>query len=79
MNSTLSIRVEEKLKKTFLETAKSKWVDGAFLIRIFMQKISQNPDILKIDFDDEFDAIFIQPWVEKKLHKISDKLDTLWF
>jgi hypothetical protein len=42
-----------------------------------MQKISENPQMLKIDFDADFDEMFQQQSVTKKLHKISDKLDTL--
>lgn len=79
MNTTLSIRVEESLKKSFLETAKSRGIDWSVLIRLFMQKISQNPNMLKIDFDSEFDELFSNKSVVKKLNKLSDKLDNLWF
>lgn len=80
MNTTFSIRVNEELKRSFLETAKSKWFDGAALLRHFMQKVSQSPNIVQFDIDESaFDNLFTQKTTVKKLEKISDKLDSLWF
>ncbi len=80
MNTTFSIRVDESLKKSFLNTAKSRWVDWAILLRYFMQKVSQNPDMINFDIDDRiFDDMFQNIEIKNKLEKISDKLDNLWF
>ncbi len=80
MNTTFSIRVDEGLKKSFLNTAKSRWVDLAILLRYFMQKISQNPDMITFDIDDKiFDDMFQNKEIKNKLEKISDKLDNLLF
>lgn len=80
MNTTFSIRVDEELKKSFLESAKSRGVDWSVLLRLFMQKISQNPNILKLDFEDDlFDSLLSEKNIVNKLEKLSDKLDNLWF
>lgn len=80
MNTTFSIRLDDKLKKSFLEKTKSKWIDGSVLIRYFMQKVSFNPDIIKFDIEEEiFNDLFSNKTTKNKLEKISSKLDELWF
>ena len=80
MNTTFSIRVDEKTKKSFLESSKSKWVDWSVLIRYFMEQFSKNPDIVKFEIEEDFfsDAIKNSK-IKSKLEKISDKLDEIWF
>lgn len=80
MNTTFSIRIDDKLKKSFLATTKERWLDGAVLLRYFMEKVTKSPNIIQFDIEDNiFDDLFKQKTVVKKLEKISDKLDTIWF
>lgn len=80
MNTTFSIRVDEQLKKSFLEKTKSRWIDWSVVIRHFMQKISANPELIKFDIEDEvFYDILKNKSTKNKLIKISSKLDELWF
>ncbi len=80
MNTTFSIRVNQELKKTFLATTKERWLDGAVLLRYFMEKITKSPNLIQFDIDENiFDDLFKQKSVVKKLEKISDKLDSIWF
>ncbi|MDD3793728.1 MAG: hypothetical protein PHI37_02865 [Candidatus Gracilibacteria bacterium] len=80
MNTTFSIRVDEQLKKSFLEKTKSRGIDGSVVIRHFMQKISANPELIKFDIEDEvFYDILKNKSTKNKLIKISSKLDELGF
>ena len=79
MNTTLSIRVDNRLKQSFLKTSKERWLDGAVLIRRFMERVSSDPSAVTFDIDDTvFDAVFSKLEITSKLEKISDKLDVLW-
>ncbi len=80
MNTTFSVRVDQKLKNSFLTKTKERWLDGSVLIRYFMEKYNTNPDIVKFDIDDTaFDDMFKNKEVIDRLWKISNKLDKLWF
>ena len=80
MNTTFSIRLDNELKTTFLSKTKEKWLDWASIIRHFMEKFTSNPDIVKLDIDDNiFDDLFQNPEIISKLTKISTKMDKLWF
>ncbi len=80
MNTTFSIRVDEKVKKSFLASSKAKGLDGSALIRYFMDQFAKNPDIVKFEIEESiFDEAIKNPQINKKLEKISDKLDKLWF
>lgn len=80
MNTTFSIRVNDKLKKTFLSKSKERWLEWATLLRYFMEKFNSNPDIVKFDIDDNFfDDLFTNKNTVTKLEKLSDKLDKIWF
>jgi len=80
MNTTISVRVNEELKKTFLTKTKERWLDWSVLIRCFMEKYNSNPDIVKFDIiENAFDDMFKNKEVKSKLKKISNKLDNLWF
>lgn len=80
MNTTISVRVNQQLKKTFLTKTKERWLDWSVLIRYFMEKYNSNPDIVKFDIvENAFDDIFKNEEVKSKLKKISNKLDKLWF
>ncbi|NDK08767.1 hypothetical protein EOM39_06020 [Candidatus Gracilibacteria bacterium] len=80
MNTTISVRVNQQLKKTFLTKTKERGLDGSVLIRYFMEKYNSNPDIVKFDIvENAFDDIFKNEEVKSKLKKISNKLDKLGF
>lgn len=80
MNTTFSIRIDDKLKKSFLATTKEKWLDWAVLLRYFMEKVTKSPNMIQFDIDENiFEDLFKQKSVIKKLEKISDKLDLIWF
>ncbi len=80
MTTTLQIRVDEKLKKEFLDMSKEKWFDWSTLIRYFMKSFTTKPEIVDIKIDNDFlDWIIKVKKINKKLEKISDKLDKLWF
>jgi len=80
MNTTFSIRVDSKIKKSFLASSKAKGLDWSSLIRYFMDQFSKNPDIVKFEIDENiFDEALKNPKINKKLEKISGKLDNLWF
>ena len=79
MNTTFSIRVNEKVKKAFLSKTRAKWLEWGMLLRQFMEYYNKNPDIIKFEIDDAiFDDMFNNKKVKAKLEKISDKMDTLW-
>ncbi len=80
MNTTYSMRVENDLKKKFLEKSKAQWLDGSTLLRYFMKSYVERDDIVKIDIEEElFDAMFQDSRVIKELEKLSDVLDKVWF
>lgn len=80
MTTTFQIRVDEKLKKEFLNKSKEKWLDWSMLIRYFMQSFTIKPDIVNFDIKkDFFDEMMNDKQIISKLEKISDKLDNIWF
>lgn len=80
MNTTLSLRVNEELKRNFLSSTKAKWLDWSALIRHFMEQFTKNPEIVKFEIEESvFDEVLKNPKINKKLEKISDKLDEIWF
>ena len=80
MDTTISIRVDSKLKKSFLLKTKERWLEWAVLIRYFMEKVSANPQVIQFDLDDKiFDDMLNDTTVLSRLEKISDKMDSLWF
>lgn len=46
MNTTLTVRLDEDIKKTFLLKSREKGVDGAVLVRLFIEKFNQNPELV---------------------------------
>jgi len=80
MTTTLQIRVDEKLKKDFLEKSREIWLDGSMLIRYFMTSFTEKQDIINFKIKDDFyQDLLKDKKIVKKLEKISDKLDNLWF
>lgn len=80
MSTTFQIRVDEKLKKEFLEASRKKGLDGSVLLRYFMTSFTKQPDIVNFDIQENlFDDIMKDKNIVAKLEKVSDKLDTLWF
>lgn len=80
MDTTLSIRVDKKLKQEFLSKTKERWLEWAVLIRYFMEKVSSEPSVIRFDLDERiFDELLKDPSVTSRLEKISSKLDDLWF
>jgi len=80
MNTTFSIRVDNELKNLFLFKTKEKWLDWATIIRHFMEKFTINPDIAKLDINDNiFDELFQDEKIISKISKISTKMNKLWF
>lgn len=80
MNTTFQIRVDDDLKKEFLSVSKEKWLDGSMLIRYFMKRFTNHPEIINFDIQESFfDDMMNDKKIVNKLEKISDKLDTIWF
>ncbi len=80
MTTTLQIRVDEKLKKDFLKKSREIWLDGSMLIRYFMTSFTEKQNIVKFKIKNDFYKDLLEDKkVVKKLEKISDKLDELWF
>lgn len=76
MNTTYSMRVEEELKKKFLEKSKSQGVDGSLLVRHFMRSYVEQDDIVKIDIDEKvFDDMFQDPRVISGLEDVISELN----
>jgi antitoxin component of RelBE/YafQ-DinJ toxin-antitoxin module len=80
MTTTFQIRLDEDLKRNFLNASKEKGLDGSMLIRHFMSSFSNQPEIVNFDIQESFfDDIMKDKQIIAKLEKVSDKLDTLWF
>jgi len=80
MTTTFQIRVDEKLKNTFLQASKDKGLDWSMLIRYFMKSFTNKPEIVNFDIRDNFfDSMMNDNQITNKLEKISDKLDKIWF
>ncbi len=80
MNTTFSVRVEDDLKKKFLEKSKQSGFDGSSLLRYFMKTYVEKDNIVSIDIDEKlFDEMFQDIVITKKLKKVSSKLDEVWF
>lgn len=80
MNTTYSMRVEEGLKKKFLEKSKSQGIDGSILLRHFMRTYVEQDDVVKIDIDEKvFDDMFQSPEFISEFQKLSTALDKVWF
>jgi antitoxin component of RelBE/YafQ-DinJ toxin-antitoxin module len=78
MTTTFQIRVDEELKKEFLDASKKKGLDGSVLLRYFMTSFAKQPDIVNFDIQESFfDNIMKDKKIIAKLEKVSDKLDTL--
>ena len=78
MTTTFQIRVDEGLKKEFLNASKEKGLDGSMLIRHFMSSFTNKPDIVNFDIQESFfDDLMKDKNIVAKLEKVSDKLDTL--
>lgn len=78
MTTTFQIRVDEKLKKDFLDASKQKGLDGSVLLRYFMTSFTNRPDIVNFDIQESFfDDLMKDKKIVTKLEKVSDKLDTL--
>lgn len=59
MNTTYSMRVENELKKQFLEKSKKSGVDGSTLVRYFMKSYVERDDVVSIDIEEKlFDDMF---------------------
>ena len=70
------MRVEEKLKKKFLEKSKSQGVDGSMLVRHFMRSYVEQDDVVKIDIDEKvFDEMFQDPRVISSLEDVIFELN----
>lgn len=66
MNTTYSMRVENDLKKKFLEKSKAEGVDGSTLLRYFMRTYVERDDVVSIDIDEKvFDDMFQDPKILK--------------
>ena len=80
MTTTLQIRVDEKLKKDFLEKSRDIWLDGSMLIRYFMTSFTEKQDIIKFKIKNDFYKDLLKDKkIINKLEKISTKLDNIWF
>lgn len=80
MATTFQIRVDEDLKKEFLNASKEKGLDGSMLIRYFMTSFTKKPEIVNFDIKESFfDEMIQDKKIVAKLEKISDKLDKIWF
>ena len=80
MTTTFQVRVDETLKKEFLDASQKKWLEGSVLIRYFMKSFTENSDIINFDIEDNFfDGMMRDKVIVSKLEKIWNKLDTLWF
>lgn len=80
MTTTLQIRVDEQLKREFLDASKQKWLDGSMLIRYFMKSFTNQPEIVNFNIQESFfDNMLEDEPIVSKLDKISDKLDSIWF
>jgi antitoxin component of RelBE/YafQ-DinJ toxin-antitoxin module len=78
MTTTFQIRLDEDLKRNFLNASKEKGLDGSMLIRHFMSSFSNQPEIVNFDIQESFfDDIMKDKQIIAKLEKVSDKLDTL--
>ena len=76
MNTTYSMRVENELKKKFLEKSKKSGVDGSVLLRYFMRSYVERDDIVSIDIDEKlFDEMFRSPEFISEFQKLSSALD----
>lgn len=80
MTTTYQIRVDEQLKKDFLNKSKEKWLDWSMLIRYFMESFTSKPDIVNFNIEDSFfEWLMKDKKIVSKLEKISNKLDEIWF
>lgn len=80
MNTTYSMRVEEGLKKKFLEKSKSQGMDGSILLRHFMRSYVEQDDVVKIDIDEKvFDDMFRDPRVILWLEDLVSELHKKWY
>lgn len=80
MTTTLQIRVDEKLKKDFLQKSRDIWLDGSMLIRYFMTSFTKKQDIVKFKIKNDFyEDLLKDKKIVNKLEKISNKLDEIWF
>jgi antitoxin component of RelBE/YafQ-DinJ toxin-antitoxin module len=78
MTTTLQIRVEEDLKKKFLDASKEKGLDGSMLIRHFMASFTKQPGIVNFDIEESFfDEMMNDKEIVNKLEKVSNKLDQI--
>ncbi|MDQ7009829.1 MAG: hypothetical protein Q9M94_06050 [Candidatus Gracilibacteria bacterium] len=78
--TTYQLRLDSELKENFLRISKEKGLDGSMVIRYFMQKFTDKPEIVKFEIDNDFmDGIMGDKEVVLKLNKISDKLDKIGF
>lgn len=76
MNTTYSMRVENELKKKFLEKSKKSGVDGSTLVRYFMKSYVERDDVVSIDIEEKlFDEMFQSSQFTEAFKKMSHELD----
>ena len=51
--STISLRIDEELKEKFYSITESIWIDSSTALRFFINKVVENPEIIKMDLDKE--------------------------
>ena len=72
--STISFRVDEKIKKKFSEVMDQAWIDSSTALRFFITKAIENPNMVKLNLDEEllFDVMkiwensFTEVWDNKE-------------
>ena len=79
MNATMSLRLDEELKKDFTKYAKDLWVEPSMLLRKFMDWCLKRTDSIKIDISEElFDKIVISEKSINRLKVLWKKLQKIW-
>ena len=79
MNATMSLRLDEELKKDFTKYAKDLWVEPSMLLRKFMDWCLKRTDSIKIDISEElFDKIVISEKSINRLKVLWEKLQKIW-
>lgn len=79
MNTTYSMRVENDLKKQFLEKSKSEWFEGSALLRYFMKSYVERDGVVNIDIEEKiFDEMFQSPEFIAGFTEMSQAMRKAW-
>ncbi|USN58419.1 MAG: type II toxin-antitoxin system RelB/DinJ family antitoxin [Candidatus Peribacteria bacterium] len=49
--TTISVRINEELKRKFHKVAQDRGVDSSSLLRLFIKKVTEEPSMVKVGLD----------------------------